>query len=737
MRKKKVLLTALVAATMAFSTFGMASCDLGDIFGGIFGQENPAEDEMNLTWTVDDNATVKVEGADALPTTAAKGATVVFTVTAPKGWDAVVKVNNSKVMAENGKYSVEIKRNTKINVELVEIVSSVSVTGPESFVYYAGETINPEDWEVTVYYETGRSEVTDAYTVNYGGETGFAIGDTEFTFEVGGVKSDPVRHAAAVEAKVTIDSLGGTIAQDYFEALQARNDLHNVAMADGVITFTYAKLDADVALPTADQITKGEDGDYVFKGWTNSDTVASTQAVSSLHNAKYEAALLKLDKMYYENIVSGDETIPCLVVEGEFKAAKTAYLYLYEGNDKVELIGDTVGDDNTQRGDKFKLTFDMRKLVEKDYKGKWMDIKFRAQFGDRIETQEIILENYTAEFVDSQQAISNGDYTYSFQVWSADGKSYLKAVYTDFITNYSISTGNYTFSEEEGEKLALVFSGTTASKYAGGSIVLDFWMGSSISSTEGTIAADGSWTVYFDVSTLPLETDGYGHIKIKDAEGTVIYPDSGEANIDNGGLVGDYETFTVGLINGAKALRFEDGSKSRTFYVGAGKWGGIVAYGRDENDAEKITTNTMELKVEGEKLYMVFDGTYGSAYTKETAQAKFEETGFYYSLQVYPSWAYRWYSTDMLADESSVMTVTFNDDGTFQIVCDLSEAEFEAGDIVYGHMGTSSESNSNSTIGYSEHSVTYNGLTFTVGAANGDCDSWMGGLTIIYVTVAE
>lgn len=732
MRKKKVLLAALVAATMAFSTVGLASCDIMGTIGGIFGQgtEDDEKDELSITWTVDKDATVKVEGADKLPETAERGAKVTFTVSVPAGYKAVVKVNNSLTLADNGKYSVEIKRNTKINVSVEEIVSSVTVTGPENPVYYAGETIKAEDWTVTVAYETGRTEVVDTYTVNYGGETGFAIGDIDFTVEFGGVKSAAITLGEKVEAKITIDANGGTIADAYVDALKGNTELHNVTVTGDTLTFTFAELTADVALPTAEQLTKGEQGDYVFSNWTGSATsIAAGTELSASYTAKYEAALLKLESLKYENRTVDGENVPYLIIKGTFNAAQEAYLYLYEGNEKISLIGDTVGGEDTQRGDEFEMLFDMRKLAEKGYKGKWMDIKFRASLGDRVETQDIDLTKYSDGFVDKNQTISNGDYTYSFQIWESGEHKYLKAMYSDFTTNFTFSTAQYKFEGNETETLALVVSGTAATKYAGNFLTLDFYMGGSIKSTTSEIGMDGSWTVYFEAASLPLTTDGYAHISIKDGDGTAIYPESGETNLDNGGLIGEYDKVTVGLINDAAAFKFEDGSAKRTFYVGAGKWGGIVAYGRDEDEAEKIDYTNMELKVEGDKLYMVISGTYGSAFTADTAKTELEAS-FYADLQAYPSWEHPWKSTEA----AGTWTVNTKDDGTFTVVVDLSEATFNAGKALYGHIGTSS---TNLALNYTEQSITYNGLTFTVGAANSDCADWMADLTIIYVTLAE
>ena len=119
--------------------------------------------------------------------------------------------------------------------------------------------------------------------------------------------------------------------------MQANTEIKNLTKDDnGVISFTYSALTENIALPAAEAWSKGEEGDYVFTGWgVEGNEIAKENVLSATYTARYKANLLVIESLSYElRTVGQEQNVPCLIITGKFKAAQTAYLYLYEGNDK-------------------------------------------------------------------------------------------------------------------------------------------------------------------------------------------------------------------------------------------------------------------------------------------------------------------------------------------------------------------------------------------------------------------
>ncbi len=735
MAKKKLLWIIVLAVITVFAVC-LAAC--GD-----------KATRYSIKWEVSENATVTVEDSDELPSEAKEGSTVSFTVEADKGYEvSAVRVNDRTVSADSsGKYNVIIRSDTTIKVETEDTVESVTVsTNPATMTYYEGQTLDPEGMVVSVKYAgSGKTETVTNYTVVYQNGNAFALGDTSFSVRYLGVESAPVQLTKAVEVLITIDPVGGTLDAGYLSGLQENSELHDVAQdEDGVITFSYSEITADIALPTAEMWTRGEPGDYSFTGWSDGATkIAVDNVTSQTYEVQYRAGLLKLTHIEYRNEQVGDELVPYLVIEGTFNAATEAYLFLYEGNDDVELKGDTIGGADTERGDPFELKFDMRKLVEANYLGKWMDIKFVASDGEREETQEIPLADYAdiEDFVDTAQILVNGGYAYSFATYDGGNGNMLKAVYNNYFKNeYTMSV-----SLDENEDLVIEIAGEVdGTKYAGKTVRIDTWTNATHEGF-GVIGDDGKYNVKVTLTNTPLETDGYVHFSIIESQEnpTVIYKD-GDGNLLNAGCQNDnLETVSVGLIENQGALRVANEAASRVFYVGFGKWNGIVIRGTNE----AVVTTEVTLELEDGKPYLVINGTYTEQFGKEATQAML--TGkLYADVQNNADtgsgsgstngWGsampFTFGQTAGEGTEAIPATMFFEitDEGTWAIKLDLSARTANAvGDWLFFHLSFDGATNTNfvSTVIDMDATIVAGDFQFRLGKFDG----WGGNLVTVYV----
>lgn len=673
-KSKKTLLLVVLALVAVLSVAVLTACNGGE--------------KYKITWDVSENATVTVEGESTLPTEVEAEKTLVFSVTASKGYTvSQVLVNDRAISAlKGGNYSTSIKADTVIKVETTENVESVAVkTNPDKLTYVAGEKLDATGMEVEVTYGSGRKATETNYTVVYqNGADAFSLGDTTFAVSFKGVKSSDVSLSAAVEAKIVIDPQGGTIAEDYFTALQSNTELHNLTKSeDGVISFTYSTLSAAIALPTAEQWSKGQVGDYSFVGWGATEIAVDNKA-SKTFTVQYKAGLLIVESLRYENQTvteNGEQVeVPYLIIAGKFNAAKEAWLYLYEGNDKVELIGDTIGGADVQRGDPFELKFDLRKLVATGFIGKWMDIKFCAKEGSgedaRLETMEIDLNDYPENFVDVSQILINGDYAYNFQVWEAGEGRYLKAIYTKYFKNEYTMRGGL---DSEG-KMILTIEGAVSKTWAGKAVCIDIECDGTYYKGYSAITADGNYTINLNLDEIPLNKDGYFHFTIVESETdhTELYKDSPNNLLNSGCINKDLQTVQIGLIENMGAIRVANSDDKRVFYIGKGKWGGIVLYGCNE----ALTTTNATLAVVNEKPYLVISGTYGAIYNDTindvlaTVVADLQSNANAGSVS-------GWDTVELTAD--NMLKEAAN--GVWKVSLDISAYNPEAGDVLFSHFG--------------------------------------------------
>ena len=607
MRKtNKLFVLVLAILLVAALAIGLVGC----------AEEEPQVTTYAITWKLPSGVTVdnKLESA-------AENTELAFRVNLPSGYDIdTVEFNGKKISKKSdGSYKVNIVKDSTIEVKVTEQITAVRIkTNPATMTYFAGETLDKTGMEVVAVYSVSGERALSAndYVVT---PSLFEGGETAFTVAYKGVRSAEVALAQRVEYKVTIDPKGGTIGGDYAYNLAQNGALHNVRTdMNGVITFTYYNEEGTVpyAMPENSLVTKGEvAGDYTFIGWEKEELTTPMEggACSATYTAKYNAKLLNLTGLYYEN----REGTPTLVIEGTFLAAQSAYLYLYEGNDKVELVGDTI---EGARGEQFELPFDMTKLVEAGYLGKWMDIKFRAQEDDRVEEMEIVLEKYGEGFVDLNDSIIADGKMYYFEQYAGT----LKAVYAEYKYEFDMTAA------ATATGATLTISGRVFdSEFFGKAVAIDFWPGGEGTTVSAPIDAHCNFSAEINILAFALNTTNYAHFKVVESveDATELYRDGNDGNLGNAKWVTtqELETYNIDLIENAQAIRFEYNGGEKVFYVGCGKWGGIVLYGQDE----RMSDEAMSLEENDGTVYLVYSG-YIRGYDSAEAVVEFYTEQFAY-----------------------------------------------------------------------------------------------------------
>ena len=663
-----------------------------------------------ITWDVPSDATVTVEGYTSLPTTAEEDQDIFFTVSASAGYEvANVTVNRRRILASDGKYKATIVSDTAIAIVLTETITDVTVeTLVTDMVYYAGESVDRTTLKVQAQYATGRTEEISDYTI---APAVFEGGETFFTVRYTAAYSFDIELARPVEYKVTIDPFGGEIAAGYIDELRANTELHDVTVGeDGVITFSYAEISQDVALPTAGQITKGEGDDFTFIGWTGYISAANKQSV--IISANYLAKLVQVNSIRFEKSAGGDAQ---LIINVTFKAADTAYLYLYEGNKQIELLGPEV---NGSRDEVTDIVFNLQDLADKgdDYIGAWMDIKFCAEFGERVETMEIDLNDYPANFVNIDSSVTAGGYVYTFAVWESGGR-YLKVLFNEYKYEYDM-----TFGVSEGKDILTITGKVFDEEFYGKAVRIDF--NSEATTALGAIDAAGNWTVVIAISELALNTTGYAHFAIVESvdDQTEIYRDGNDGNLQNAKWQTEQPTsiYGVNIITGA-AIRAESvEGYIRVYYVGNGQWGGIVAYVRDETPAP--INEVMTVVARDDKAYLVYSGDL--SVSREATVAYLERHFAYVDIMEDTGW-----SKSVLAEDGNyygvIITVAEEEvNGVYHFEVRISLDYVQVGYKYFFHAPTdSSNLTMAGTVDFNAK-ATAGGLDYRIIDRRSDGDGW-------------
>ena len=705
---KRSILVLVLAVVFVFSTLALVACD-----------PDAGAEKVQLTWTMT-NATVAVEGYEELPAEVVKGTKLVFTVTPSENYqiDSVV-AGGKKVSGSNGKYTYTASKSVEIVVNTSEQIASVAVTtAPTQLNYLVGEALNAEGMVVTVTYAaTGRTETVDNCSIIYNAGEAFGLGDTSFKVKFDGVESEAVQLAAPVAAQVTIKPAAGQFPAEFLEAMEARTDIANYAQADdGVITFTFLALESDIALP---QLTPQAGYErWTFNGWDYGTAIPASLNTSLVVEAVWDAVLVTFKSI--DLVEMGGKCY--LTIEVQLDGVENAYLFLYEGNSLYELKGTEI---SGTTGSTETLMFDLNKLATAEggrFAGGWMDIRVNTTIGGKDYTTDFAID-HSAPLAQPGKMVCDEDYCYRFITYVSGTKESLKVYFNQNKVTYTMNVedvdgqpvlkmdGNVNLNHltlEEGE----TFTGGTISMTVGSQVVT------------GEVDATGAFHATLALSALE---DGFNStfstVEVKMGDKVV------------------YSAGTLDLIGCSTIFDYDPEGGSPRLY--ANKFmsanGYQYIYGVDWNEpylraidvGHEIKFTDVTLKLDNDTPYMVLSGTYGSAHTIETLTAAANEmfvgdSGL--SLQQYPSWPYRWYGQQ---DGTNNYTIKA-ENGVFEIWCDLSKGEGWAhGDIIYGHLG-----GSDMRTPLTPATIHWGGFEWTIGAPNGDCASWMGGMAIIYIKEA-
>lgn len=562
-----------------------------------------------ITWKIDEHATVIVEGAKKLPEKAKDGEAIEFTITTEAGYvvDEVLRDNKTVNANSSGKYSVTVSADVTITVTTKREISGIKVTQkPTKLTYEAGETLDKTGMVVQLEHTVGEPETITDYRIRYQGGTaasGFQLGDKTFQ-----VYYD--EHFATVElddvvaAHITLDLVGATVSDDYIATLSAIEGIQDVKQENGLVTFKFtAPLTDNLPLPTRAQIAKGEEeGDYVFNAWQINgegdwiSSLSSETVTSQVLKANFTAHLAVLDSVDYEAV----EGIPYLVVNGTFKAAKSVYVLLTEGNRKISFAYDKDAASGN-RGESFTLRVNMLEIVTAtaqdggSFVGPWLDLRLAYDVDGRTENMEL---PYNASYEQISVRDGNDNFRFGFAQWGGN----LKVAIT-VVTPYT-----YTLSvDNTDDVLTLTISGKIVKAldtFVGAKVVIDWWMNATIGPVEAVIAEDGSWEIVFELSPengFILDTLGYAHFKIVDNTGSEMYKDGNDGNLLANALENrddlTHHDIPHGQFNG-DSLEISNSAGTMVYYVGIPDWDAIVIYGLNPLAPQFSVSGDVELKVD-------------------------------------------------------------------------------------------------------------------------------------------
>lgn len=714
MKKQKIALVVLLALVLSVCCMIFAAC--GD---------NKAS--YKITWSAN-NATITATDYTELPTEVQDGTEISFTVTANSGYEILaVKQGKTTLRADsNGTYKFIVSADTTIEVTTNEILSSITVTAPTKLSYYAGETLDVTGMAVTANYATGRKEEVTSYSVKYQNGEAFSLGDTSFSVTYSGL-TETVNLNEAVIGLITVDLYGGELSEDVLNVWKSYTN-YNYNVETGIITWTYDKaFEADFVLPGADDISKVINGnEFPFKSWSgvSNDKIAKGTNSNVKITATYDPQLLEISSLSLITETEDETVVPYLIVEGKFVAATEAYLYLYEGNDKVELKGTTVTKGSS---DDFVLKFDLREFVKSGYKGKWMDIKFCAAFGDRVETQEINLANYSEDFVDTDDMLA-----------AQIGETWYKFYYELYSNTLKLVYDSGTLAQMAFTPTAAKLEVRTVDNAEVPYLVVNGYIDAVIDEETAKAAVE---SLFIDLmnksSTSQWATITY------DKNVTSLGDLSFEITMSLTNAVERYSLFAH-IYSGANFVLSEAKVESGTVIVGNMSYTLCVDQVWGSNlvtinvfDITKLNDDVTNVSLEtaNDVVYLVIKGTYNSLFSEADAKAEIEE--FAIALQQYNSWEYLTPTGN--ESSNSIYTVEVSD-GEFIIKVAVSDESYanntSAGKYIYGHYKGNNFTGSTSLI--TSETVTVGELSYTlVIGIEGVTDSWTTSLIIIKVAAAE
>lgn len=697
MLKRKKILSLLVCALMLFACVWFASC-------GSKGKT------YAITWTIDENAVVVVEGYDKLPDKFTRNETLTFTAEGKTGYEIEKVVAKGKALEPvNGKYTLPVTEDLEIKISVEEKLQSIEVTSnPTKMIYYSGERIDATGMVVTATYETGSTKEISKYNVTYQNGDVLSRGDTAFTVEYDG-KSAEVVFSSPIETKVTLNPAGGVIAQTALDVIQKAEGVHNYAVdEEGLITFTFADIPAEKAipLPTKEEITfPVEEGGWIFDRWEGDLTAISNETVptSVEITALYEVNLIQVTKVYMDV----REGAPYLYVDVDFINDGKVFLCLYEGNDKLSLNGEDI---EGKKGEKKTIALELIQLAEakteegETYAGKWMDIRINADVHGVIYSTNVVVDPESA-IAEVGDMVHDNKYAYKLHFWYGDNALELKVYFQPYQYKYTVS------AEMVKEAPSLVIEGQAnmtlegADGFKNGKVKLTW--GKELT---GTVDVNGAWKIEAPLADLE-GTATAGDIVFESADGATSV-NMGKLNLAGCETIFDY----VGGAYGSPRYFANEFTVGKYAVAIGADWN--EPFLKVENLDMKITVdNKFELIVENGVVYGLMKGSYGPEHTQTTLQEAFKT---FVTIQQYNTWEY----LDAEMEGRYVVTAS---EGKFTLKMNLSDMNTQDG--YYIHVGDNG--NWNPVGGYTlGETVEANGHKYTLG--HGKLD-WATSLMSIWV----
>lgn len=738
MKQKRTFLVAALLALVAAMCVVFASCKA----------------KLEVKWDVDSNITVTVEGYDALPDKVEEGTALKFTLDCKSGYEVesvtakneAGKATTIKVSAD-GSYSYTVSSAVTISVVAQKSVTGIEVkTKPEKLTYIAGENLETKGMVVNKKFADGTEEALKASEYNITGNGAVALGAEGFTVNYKSFSAE-VKFTAPVEAQITIDPMAGTVSDSYFSALKARADLHNVtADNDGVITFTYLALTEEVVLPTAEEITPVREG-MRYDSWKSTPigatagatvtSITSENKISANIEMQWIAVLVNLDSL---ELVTDKDGTPgvYLKLTATFEAAESANLYLYEGNDKVELVGDKYESDGTGKAQD--LYFDLSKLSAMNYQGKWMDVCFKATLGSREFTQSFILDHENPIAV-AGASIQDDKWSYTLLTYRpSDGNDYIKLAYQSYVTThkFEFSGNTMTVSGQLNTTLASLENVTLTDLKAKMTIAGV--------AGEGNVDKDGKWSISYDITEMTpcgMTVLGDNSLSIVNGETNVL-----SARLHFTAAMNDYSYGGTQFSNPSYYYNvYRTDSKIAVYYGHMGSdWQNAFYSVVDEGHEIATDLSSAKLQVKEEKAYLVFNGTYGAAYDVNNAEDVNKlKASFYADFCDYANGyattvlTFGSPATDTTEAVEATMFIEFGENNTFTLSL-LLPGTADAGSQYFLHWGASSGDSSNlhpSSIDKTQI-VEVGGLKYSLVAGSDlGTANWAGSLLFVSVEAVE
>lgn len=431
MKKRRIVLLSFLALVLVVTCALAVACDKTEKF--------------NVTWELDDKVdSVSIEGYKFAKTMELeKGTEVSFKITFKTNYEALsVKVGGKTIQPDNGVYTFSVKQDITVKIDSAKIIKDFSVNFVDANkVYYAGDKIANEDVTITVNYVDGKSDPLTTDRISYTKGSVFGLGDTSFKVSYRGY-SQEIDLGYEVKGLVILDLSGGFFSAEELAKLPAGF----VKVNDSLYRYEFtAKLTEDIELPQPTYLLDPEDEESAlyFDRWSgieNSKIPAGLET-SLTATALYNNTLVNVTEMKFVE----ENGKPYLVINGEFVAANSAYLFLFEGNNPpVEYAKKTYAE--STGGKSFTLKFDLIEFItstpinpdtreeikNSSFLGKWMDIRFCVEYGDKVIHQELFVSDemtYADLGDDIVGAADDGKfYRFFYETWTPNEGDGIKGV---------------------------------------------------------------------------------------------------------------------------------------------------------------------------------------------------------------------------------------------------------------------------------------------------------------------